>query len=104
VVIDGAVRDIDELGKQELPVFARGACAAGPHKGWHGRIGQTIQCGGVPVSPGDLVVGDGDGVVVIPRALLEDVHQAAQYRPEAERSWIERIRGGETTLTILGLD
>ena len=104
VVIDGAVRDFDELQKQELPVFARGACAAGPHKGWQGRIGQPIQCGGVPVSPGDLVVGDGDGVVVVPSSLLEDVHQAARDRLAAERSWIARIRGGETTLTILGLD
>ena len=102
VVIDGAIRDVDEI--QDWPVFARGACAAGPHKGWRGRIGHPIQCGGVPVSPGDLIFGDGDGVVVVPQALIEDVRRAAQARLEVERSWIARIRQGEKTLSLLGMD
>lgn len=102
VVIDGAVRDVAQI--QHWPVFARGACAAGPHKGWTGRVGQPIQCGGVPVSPGDLVVGDSDGVVVVPQARVDEIRRAARQRLEVEQRWIERIRSGETSVAILGLD
>ncbi len=66
VVIDGAVRDIIELKEMTLPVFAAGITPAGPHKGWGGQIGNSVSCGGASVAPGDIVVGDADGVVVVP--------------------------------------
>ena len=65
-VIDGAIRDADELEQQGLSVFARCLTPAGPFKHGPGIIGATIACGGVVVGPGDLVVADSDGVSVVP--------------------------------------
>ena len=67
LVIDGAVRDTDELRELGFPVFAVGANPNGPTKFIPGRINWPISAGGVAVSPGDLVVGDADGVVVVER-------------------------------------
>ena len=94
VVIDGAVRDIDAIRERSYPVFARAVCAAGPHKGWRGRIGTTIQCGGVVVSPGDILVCDEDGVVVVPREGAEEIAAVARERLALESSWIERVDAG----------
>jgi RraA family protein len=68
-VVDGALRDIDELAEIGLPAFARGSCPGGPDKEGPGRVGVTITCGGQVVEPGDIIVGDADGVAVIPRAI-----------------------------------
>jgi RraA family protein len=67
IVIDGAVRDTDELRELGFPVFAAGANPNGPTKFVPGRINWPVSAGGVAVSPGDLVVGDADGVVVVER-------------------------------------
>jgi regulator of RNase E activity RraA len=67
VVLDGAVRDTLELRELGFPVFAAGANPNGPHKFSPGRINWPVSCGGIAVNPGDLVVGDADGVVVIER-------------------------------------
>ncbi|MFT4030071.1 MAG: methyltransferase [Protaetiibacter sp.] len=67
-VIDGAVRDASGLRELGVPVFARGVTPAGPYKNGPSRIGVPIAIGGVVVCPGDIVVGDEDGVVVVPRA------------------------------------
>ncbi len=67
IVVDGAVRDTDELRELGFPVFAAGANPNGPTKFIPGRINWPISAGGVAVSPGDLVVGDADGVVVVER-------------------------------------
>jgi 4-hydroxy-4-methyl-2-oxoglutarate aldolase len=73
VVIDGAVRDVVALTELRLPVFARGACASGPLKDGTGEIGYPVACGGVVCAAGDLVLADGDGVVVVPTAEVEPV-------------------------------
>lgn len=94
VVVDGAVANIAALTAHQLPTFARGVAAAGGRQ--HGRAGAVnvpVQCGGVAVHPGDLVIADDDGIVVIPPPLLDDV--AALARPILERmplarAWIER--------------
>lgn len=65
VIIDGAVRDKDSIGALAFPVYARGINPRGPHKSGPGEINVPVSCGGVVVHPGDIVVGDGDGVVVI---------------------------------------
>jgi regulator of RNase E activity RraA len=65
-VIDGAVRDAETLAAQGLVVFARAATPAGPFKNGPGVIGSPVAVGGVVVSPGDLIVTDPDGVVVVP--------------------------------------
>ncbi|MPZ95591.1 MAG: hypothetical protein GEU96_11950 [Propionibacteriales bacterium] len=103
VVLDGVVRDVDDLRAAEFPVFARGACPAGPHKGFAGRWGATVQCGGVVVATGDVVVGDADGVVVVPGSRIDGLPEAVRARVAEEERWISLIREGSTTATLLGL-
>ena len=66
LVIDGAVRDSDEIIEMGFNVFSRAIVPCGPHKGFGGVIDAPVSCGGVVVSPGDLVIGDADGVTVVP--------------------------------------
>ena len=103
-VIDGLVRDLAQIRAVGFPLFARGSSPAGPHKGGHGSFGEVARCGGVMVSPGDLIVGDLDGVVVVPAARVDGVSRDAVERLRAEETWIERIRSGETSADILGIE
>jgi regulator of RNase E activity RraA len=86
-VLDGAVRDAADLAEIGMPVFARACTPAGPYKHGPGRLGVTIAVGGVAISLGDIVVGDADGVVVVPRADAEAVATAAEavFADEARR-------------------
>ena len=77
-VIDGAVRDADALAELGLPVFARGVTPACPYKNGPGRLNEPVALGGVVVSPGDLIVADADGVVVVKSADVDDVIVAAE--------------------------
>jgi len=104
VVIDGSVRDSAEIRKSGFPVFCAGVSSLGPHKGWADRINVPIQCGGAPVVPGDIIIGDDDGVVVVPKGSAERVAQIAHELLELEKSWFTRLEKGETTLSILDLD
>lgn len=103
VVIDGAVRDLDDLRDLRMPTFARGSTPAGPHKGWPGRINAPISCGGTVVNPADTVVADGDGVVVIPAADVPRIYQDSLERSELEDEWIRRIDAGELSTNVLGI-
>ena len=103
-VIDAAVRDLEGIRARRFPLYARGISPGGPHKGWQGEVGGTIQCGGVPVSTGDLVFGDSDGVTVVPEDRLQEVLVAATARIRREREWIQRIEAGESSVSVLGLD
>lgn len=67
LVLDGAIRDRAALASIGFPTFARGVCASGPTKEGTGEVGYPVACGGVVVASGDIVVGDADGVVVVPR-------------------------------------
>ena len=67
-VTDGLVRDLAGLLEVGLPVFCRGLCPNGPWKDGPGEVNFPIACGGLPISPGDIIVGDGDGVVVVSKA------------------------------------
>lgn len=102
-VLDGALRDLEAIRARGFPVYCRGVSPAGPHKGWQGEWGRTIQCGGVPVSPGDLIVGDADGVVVVPADRIQEVFVAANSRLSREREWIRRIEMGESSVSVLAL-
>ena len=104
VVIDGSVRDSAEIRESGFPVFCAGVSPLGPHKGWGDSINIPIQCGGVRVEPGDIIVGDDDGVVVVPKEWVETVAQTASERLELERGWFERLESGESTMSILNLD
>lgn len=103
VVIDGVVRDLDQLLAAEFPVYARGVCPAGPHKGFAGRWGIPVQCGGVVVAAGDLVVADSDGVVVVPKSRIVGLPDEVQDRMIDEKRWISSVRDGHSTASLLGL-
>lgn len=73
IVTDGMVRDASGIREVNMPVFARGVCPNSPHKDGPGEINFPIACGGVAIHPGDIVVGDEDGVVVVAQQDLHDV-------------------------------
>lgn len=104
VVIDGCLRDQTENRADTLPIYARGVAPAGPHKGWRENINVPVACAGVVVNPGDIIVGDDDGIVVVPQAWAEAVLDEARGRIADEAAWYERLENGETTIDILGLD
>jgi 4-hydroxy-4-methyl-2-oxoglutarate aldolase len=103
IVLDGGVRDIEGIRELGFAVFAKGIVPVGPLKDSPGSINVPIHCGGVPVIPGDLVVGDMDGVVVVPQARIEEVLEKARSIQEKERKIRERIEEGELIYDILGL-
>jgi 4-hydroxy-4-methyl-2-oxoglutarate aldolase len=104
LVIDGCVRDGILLGEIGFPVFARGLCIRGTGKdfGATGWINHPITMGDVVVHPGDLVVGDFDGVVAIPQARAADVIAAAHKREAEEAAILRRLESGEGTLAVYG--
>jgi 4-hydroxy-4-methyl-2-oxoglutarate aldolase len=104
LVIDGCVRDGVLLAEIGFPVFARGFCIRGTGKdyGAVGWLGAPLLIGDVTVEAGDLVVGDGDGVVVVPRALAAEVTTKARRREADEAAILARIEAGESTMAIYG--
>ncbi|WP_314196078.1 methyltransferase [uncultured Arthrobacter sp.] len=86
IVLDGAVRDLSELAELNIPIFARGVSHLGPYKDGPGVIRGNIAVGGTAVCHGDLVVGDEDGIVFIPRHRAADVIAAAEAVVERERT------------------
>lgn len=102
LVIDGCVRDGALLGDIGFPVFARGLCIRGTGKDTHaiGWVNAPVSFDDVTVAPGDLILGDGDGVVAIPRARAAAVIAAAQQREIKEAKVIEQLKAGATTLEI----
>lgn len=93
-VVDGAVRDAETIGEIGLTVFARAVTPAGPFKYGPGRLGCTVAVGGVAVSSGDIVLGDSDGVVIVPRADADTVLQAAEAKFADETARREEIKAG----------
>lgn len=105
LVIDGCVRDLADLGAGTFPVFARGLSIRGTTKDplLPAGLGVRLRFPAVDVDPGDLVVGDGDGVVVIPAARAEEVRRLAADREDKEALIRGRLDDGESTLHIYGL-
>lgn len=106
LVIDGCVRDGVLLASIGFPVFARGLCIQGTGKdfGAIGWINHPVTMGHVVVHPGDLVVGDTDGVVVVPHARAADVVAASLRREADEAAILKRLQAGESTMTVYGFD
>jgi 4-hydroxy-4-methyl-2-oxoglutarate aldolase len=104
LVIDGCVRDTAALAAHAFPVFAVGAALPGATKVRPGLVGASAVVGGVEVGAGDWIVGDDDGVTVIPADRLETVVTAGAARAEKEARLFAELRAGATTLTLLGLD
>ena len=105
LVIDGCVRDLADLAAGTFPVFARGLSIRGTTKDplLPAGLGVRLRFPGVDVDPGDLVVGDGDGVVVIPAERAEEVRRLADDRERKETLIRARLGDGESTLQIYGL-
>ena len=104
VVIDGAVRDIDSILDINFPVFSRSITpVAGEPKG-HGEIGAEIECGGQLVRTGDWVIGDENGVVVVPQELAVEVANRALDVLERENRLREEIKRGGTLSSVLELE
>jgi 2-keto-4-pentenoate hydratase/2-oxohepta-3-ene-1,7-dioic acid hydratase in catechol pathway/regulator of RNase E activity RraA len=97
IVTDGAVRDADIVAGLDIPTFSRGAhpsVLGRRHIPWETDV--TIACGGTTVQPGDIIVGDGDGVIVIPPALVMEVLGAAETQEHEEEFIAARVRAGES--------
>jgi 4-hydroxy-4-methyl-2-oxoglutarate aldolase len=104
LVIDGCVRDAAALAAHAFPVFSTGLALSGATKQQPGSVGAPVVVGDAEVRLGDWVVGDIDGVTVVPGDDLEAVLAAGQARAEKEEGFFEALRGGATTLELLDLD
>lgn len=93
-VTDGVVRDLADLRRIGLPVFAQGVIPQSVHRSGPGTVGLPVVCGGVAVSPGDILVGDPDGVVVVPREIAPSVLERARAIRDQEAGLVETVRGG----------
>ena len=103
VVIDGATRDAEGLQAIGFPVFARAVLPAGPFKDSPGGINEPVSCAGVVVRPGDIIVGDADGVMVVPLEYAAEILVKAQAAVAKEQAMRERILKGEYIYDILKL-
>ncbi len=104
IVVDGAVRDRDALAKMDFPVYARACTPRGPVKVIMGEVNCPVNCDGVAVQPGDLIYGDADGVVVVPKQQTTQVLVTAQAIA-AKEVWLQQqIKAGEVLFDILALD
>ncbi|MGL9730970.1 RraA family protein [Enterococcus sp. DIV0756] len=108
IVIDGPIRDIDVLANEKCPIYATGTTPGGPFKEGPGEVNTPIAIGGIPVLPGDIILGDPDGIIVIPKKDAEDLIEKAEANAEADsakvkkastgsadRSWVDRTLEGK---------
>lgn len=96
-VIDGAIRDTAEIGRGDFPVFARSAIHRGPYKFGPGEINVPIAIGNMVVKPGDIVVGDADGVVAFPLTIARDLLNAVRKQEGWEQQILRQIADGSYT-------
>jgi 4-hydroxy-4-methyl-2-oxoglutarate aldolase len=99
-VTDGLVRDLHDLEVVGLPIYAMGVTPNSPQRRGPGSVGLPIVCGGVLVTSGDVVVGDRDGVVVVPRARLEATLASLEQVKAMEAATLERVRAGLKELPV----
>ncbi|MGG3803291.1 RraA family protein [Metabacillus fastidiosus] len=93
LVVDGAVRDVLGIKELNFPVFCKGIAVAASGKAGVGEINVPISCGGQPVHPGDMIVGDANGVVVIPQAIEQEVLKKAADRLKKDEIREEKVSG-----------
>jgi len=95
-VIDGSIRDSAEQRALRFPVFCRAITSAGPPKPGTDRVNVSIRCGGLAVEPGDVILGDDDGVVVIPRGRADEVLRISRELLAREEESMAMIERGES--------
>ena len=103
LVINGSVRDGNAIVESGFPVFCRGLSIKGTGKHQPGRVNVPVNIGDTVIYPGDIVVGDRDGVVVVPKDSVEAVIKHSIAREEKEAAMREAIMGGATTAELMGL-
>jgi 4-hydroxy-4-methyl-2-oxoglutarate aldolase len=104
LVIDACVRDCDALAAHEFPVFSTGLALTGASKVRPGAVDRPVTVGDVAVEPGDWIVADVDGVVVLPGAEVDAVLESGRARAAKEERLFAVLRGGGTTVEEFGLD
>lgn len=104
LIIDGSVRDSSSIIDTKFPVFSKGLSIKGTTKDCLGFINHPICIGGVTVHPGDVVLGDGDGVVVVAHQELAEVLKKCKFRKEKEEKIKEELKRGKSTLELYGFD
>jgi RraA family protein len=92
MVIDGSVRDLDAIAASDFPVYARGITHRGPYKDGPGEINVVVNVGGQTIAPGDIVVGDADGVLAVPRSEAAHVANLARAQMDREAGILSAIR------------
>jgi 4-hydroxy-4-methyl-2-oxoglutarate aldolase len=105
LIINGCVRDRDRLVELPFPIFSRGFCirGTGKDKTAQGILNHSTQIDDVIINPGDLIVGDNDGVVVIPKDKILEVLEEAKLREEKEKAVILELKKGRSSLDIYNL-
>jgi len=104
LVIDACVRDADEIEELGFPIFCRGFCIKGTGKDPEGSLNEPITIGEVTIQPGDIIVGDRDGVMVVPKDRIEEAIEKSYAREQKESRVRARLNQGETSLQIYGWD
>ena len=94
IVLDGPIRDIDEIGKWDFPVYCTGTTPGGPYKEGPGEVNVPIACGGISVNPGDIILADPDGVIVIPRKDAAVSLEEARKFQAADEAKLEASKNG----------
>jgi 4-hydroxy-4-methyl-2-oxoglutarate aldolase len=95
IVVDGAIRDVEGITRLAFPAFSRSVSPGACDKDGPGEINVPISCGGTVVAPGDIVVGDADGVVIVPRAVAEQVLALVDALVAREAKRVAEILRGE---------
>jgi 4-hydroxy-4-methyl-2-oxoglutarate aldolase len=103
LVVNGAVRDIEAIAQRGFPVFSRGLAIGACTKERMGKLNVPLLFGDVMIHPGDIVLGDSDGLVLIERENADAVYQAAVSRHDNEQKIIAELQRGKTTIEILNL-
>jgi 4-hydroxy-4-methyl-2-oxoglutarate aldolase len=93
IVVDGVIRDLEGIKRLDFPVFCKGTTVAASGKAGNGELNVPISCGGVTISSGDLIIGDGDGVVVVPQAMEREVLDKALDKLALDIKREEKVSG-----------
>jgi regulator of RNase E activity RraA len=94
MVIDGSIRDVAEIAERTFPVYARGVNHRGPYKDGPGAINIPVSIGGMAVNPGDIIVGDQDGLLAFPQAMAVELIKKAQAQHAKEEATMQAMRNG----------